>query len=157
MIPVPCLAFYSKGEVVDTISRLLERAEGAGLKAIIVLVADEKGSGDASVMEKHVGAAASFADSSPSVIALQLPPSPIPSLAGVARSTAPGLKLLVPTNKGGINRIDRRSLPEDGNVFAALELGYHASVANVASSDSLSDRLKMYYREFQMSSDYLIY
>lgn len=155
VMPVPCRAFSSKGEVAETVSRMLERAEGAGLKAIIVLVDEGKRSGDASMMEEHVGAAASFAASSASVIALQLPPSPIPSLADVARSAAPGLKLLVPTSKERINRIDRRSLPEDGNVFAALELGYHESVANVASSDSLSDRMKMFYREFQMSSDYL--
>ncbi len=156
VVPAPCRAFYSRGEVAETLSRLLERAEGAGLKAIIVLVDEGGGSGDASMMEEHVGAAASFAASSASVIALQLPPSPIPSLAGVARSAAPGLKLLVPTNKERINRIDLRSFPEDGNVFAALELDYHASVANVASSDSLSDRMKMFYREFHIiSSDYL--
>ncbi len=41
-IPVPCRAFHDdvvvNGDFLRTVSRLLDRAEGAGLKAILVLV-----------------------------------------------------------------------------------------------------------------------
>jgi hypothetical protein len=41
-IPVPCQAFHEdvvvNGEFLHTVSRLLDRAKGAGLKAILVLV-----------------------------------------------------------------------------------------------------------------------
>jgi hypothetical protein len=72
-IPVPCDAFYIKGnEVEATITRLLERATKEGLGAILVLVT---GKGDvlAHVIQGHVMAAASYASSNPTVIALQLP------------------------------------------------------------------------------------
>jgi hypothetical protein len=99
-------------------------------------------------MEEHVKAVGSFATSSASGIALQLPLS-ISLSVGIAHWMAPKLKLLIPSNKGQINGIDQQSLPGgDRNVYATLSLSYHASVANVALSDCLSNRLKMFYYEF---------
>ena len=37
-IPVPCDTFYESGDVERTVSKLLERIDGAGLSAILVLV-----------------------------------------------------------------------------------------------------------------------
>ncbi len=46
-IPVPCRAFHDdvvvNGDFLRTVSRLLDRAEGAGLKAILVLVGGDEG------------------------------------------------------------------------------------------------------------------
>lgn len=37
-IPVPCDTFYESGDVERTVPKLLERIDGAGLSAILVLV-----------------------------------------------------------------------------------------------------------------------
>ena len=146
-IPVPCDAFYDKkSEVVDTLSHLLERADKAGLSAIIVLVmADDKEDEDitAEMIDKHISLAAKFASDTSNVIALQLP-TPSPSLLSAVRSVSTTLSVLVPTNVGQINNL---SFPPDSNIFAALDVGATTGVANVASSDSESDRMKMFYRE----------
>ena len=146
-IPVPCDAFYDrKSEVVDTVSHLLERADKAGLSAIIVLVmADDKEDENitAEMIDKHISLAAKFASDTSNVIALQLP-TPSPSLLSAVRSVSRTLSVLVPTNVGQINNL---SFPPDSNIFAALDVGATTGVANVASSDSESDRMKMFYRE----------
>lgn len=146
-IPVPCDAFYDrKSKVVDTLSHLLERADKAGLSAIIVLVmADDKEDENitAEMIDKHISLAAKFASDTSNVIALQLP-TPSPSLLSAVRSVSRTLSVLVPTNVGQINNL---SFPPDSNIFAALDVGATTGVANVASSDSESDRMKMFYRE----------
>lgn len=146
-IPVPCDAFYDrKSKVVDTVSHLLERADKAGLSAIIVLVmADDKEDENitAEMIDKHISLAAKFASDTSNVIALQLP-TPSPSLLSAVRSVSRTLAVLVPTNVGQINNL---SFPPDSNIFAALDVGATTGVANVASSDSESDRMKMFYRE----------
>ena len=52
--------------------------------------------------------------------------------------------MLVPTNKGQLSNL---SFPPDSRVFAALDVGQATSIADIASSDSESDRMKMFYRE----------
>lgn len=149
-IPVPCDAFYIKGnEVQATITRLLDRAANAGLGAVLVLV---PGKVDvvAHVIQAHVTAAAYYASSNPTVIALQLPSSDA-QLVGIARSKAAELALLIPTTKGQMNTINQAFA--DGNVFAALDVGLHGTVADVASSDSLTDRMKMFYHESLVCMD----
>ena len=147
-IPVPCDAFYENGEVADTVTHLLGKAEKAGLSAIIVLVAPEKegmkGVADDTI-DEHVRAAAKFASGSSAVIALQLP-SPSSSLLSAVRSKSSKLPVLVPTNKGQLGSL---SFPPDSNVYAALDVGAATSIADVASSDSEGDRMKMFYREFR--------
>eukprot|EP00584_Thalassiosira_punctigera_P011470 CAMPEP_0172570188 /NCGR_PEP_ID=MMETSP1067-20121228/126575_1 /TAXON_ID=265564 ORGANISM="Thalassiosira punctigera, Strain Tpunct2005C2" /NCGR_SAMPLE_ID=MMETSP1067 /ASSEMBLY_ACC=CAM_ASM_000444 /LENGTH=563 /DNA_ID=CAMNT_0013362231 /DNA_START=106 /DNA_END=1797 /DNA_ORIENTATION=+ len=144
-IPVPCDAFYESGEVVATISSLLYKADKAGLSAIIVLVApdiEKEGIAEEIVVE-HVKSAASFASESSNVIALQLPSSS-PSLFGAVRSVNDKLSVLVPTDRGRLNIF---SLPPDSHLFAALDVGAITSVADIASSDSEGDRMKMFYHE----------
>ena len=145
-IPVPCDAFYENGEVADTVTHLLGKAEKAGLSAIIVLVApDEEMEGVADdTIDEHIRAAAKFASGSSAVIALQLP-SPSSSLLSAVRSKSSKLAVLVPTNKGQLGSL---SFPPDSNVFAALDVGAATSIADIASSDSEGDRMKMFYREF---------
>ncbi len=109
---------------------------------------------DASSLERPIGAAAYYASSHPDVVwGLELPAAHSSSICEswvrVARMHSHGdLALFVPTHKGRISALEYYG----DNVYASLDVGSHASVANVASSDSLSDRLKMFYREFCYSS-----
>ena len=144
-IPVPCNTFYKQGEVADTVSQLLEEADKAGLSAIITLVAMNTEDEDitADMIDEHISAAAKFASGSSTVIALQLP-SPNSSLLSAVRLETSDLAVLVPTNKGQLSNL---SFPPDSRVFAALDVGHSTSIADIASSDSESDRMKMFYRE----------
>jgi hypothetical protein len=156
-IPVPCDAFANDtneamdGEdVIGTLSILLGRAEDAGLGAILSLVCGRTGEDiDVSSLERLIGSAAYYASSHrAAVFGLELPPlahsSKYETLVRVARTHShDDLALFVPTDKGRINALEYRG----DNVYASLDVGSHASVANVASSDGLSDRLKMFYRE----------
>jgi len=145
-ILVPCDAFYtSTGDMAVTITQLLNEAAKAGLSAIIVLVEpdDTTDKVTAEVVDDHIRAAAAYAKSDPAVIALQLPSS-TPSLLSSVRSVATKLPVLVPVNKGELGMI---SFPPDKHVFAALDTDATSSVAGVASSDSVGDRMKMFYHE----------
>jgi hypothetical protein len=119
------------------------------LKAILVLVGGmgEDVLGLGLLMEERIGAATSFVASHLVIIVLKLPSLSL-SLVGVACLKASKLPLLVPRNKVQINGIDQQPPPYDRNIYTALDLGAHKSVVNMALSDSLSNRLKMFYREF---------
>lgn len=147
-IPVPCDAFASDGEVVETVTRLLSSASDAGLSAVIVLLPPANG-GD--VTDEHVKAAAAYASRASSVVALQLP-SASASLLSDVRSQDEKLAVLVPAGKGDIGRI---SLPPDANVFVAFDAGATSAVADVASSNSVDDRMKMFYRELRVIASLL--
>jgi hypothetical protein len=145
-IPVPCDTFFADGEVSKTVSHLLVKAANAGLSAIIVLVVVNP---DDTVSVDHIKSAAIFASASSNVIALQLPStssssSSSASLVDAVRSKAAKLPVLVPTDKGQLSNL---SFPSDHLVFAALDVDAKSSIADIASADSVSDRLKMFYHE----------
>lgn len=147
-IPVPYDAFYGgSGEAAMAVSKLLDRATRSGLSAILVLVAptgnDDEAADDIVLVDEHVRSAAAFAASSSSVIALQVP-APRPSFLSTVRAASVTLAVLVPVDKGGLENI---SFPPDANLFAALDVDATGSVAGAASSDSVGDRLKMFYHE----------
>mmetsp|Transcript_22266 Transcript_22266/g.48290 ORF Transcript_22266/g.48290 Transcript_22266/m.48290 type:complete len:610 (+) Transcript_22266:161-1990(+) len=169
-IPVPCDAFYNYyseegtgprgGEVADTILSLLVKADKVGLSAILVLVApddDKEDGGDGGdgvpdeIIQENIKSAATFASESPTVIALQLPSSSntrLPSsMLGAVRSANDMLAVLVPTKVGTL--MNDLSFPpdEDHHLFAALDVSKSTDVADVASSDSVGDRMKMFYHE----------
>lgn len=143
-IPVPCNAFAGEGDVADTVTVLLETLGKAGLSAILVLV--EMSDADtltAETINAHITAAAKFASDSSDVIAIQLPSS-LPSLLSAVRSASTTLPVLVPVEKAKLNSL---SFPPDNNLFAAMDVAAVSSVADVASSTSFDDRLKMFYHE----------
>ncbi len=145
-IPVPCDAFHtSSKDLAVTVTQLLNGAAKAGLSAIIVLMKPDVTSDRiaSEVVDDHIKAAASYARSAPAVIALQLPSS-TPSLLSSVRSVATKLPVLVPINKGELSII---SFPPDKHVFAALDTDATSAVADIASSDSEGDRMKMFYHE----------
>lgn len=145
-IPVPCDAFYTPGgDMAVTIAKLVNDAANVGLSAIIVLVKPEDMTdvGATEVVDEHLKAAASFAKSMPSVLALQLP-SPLPSLLSSVRSESSKLPVLIPVNKGDLTNI---GFPPDKHIFAALDTGATTAIGDIASSDSEGDRMKMFYHE----------
>ncbi len=139
-IPVPCDTFFVNGERAKTVSHLLVKAANAGLSAIIVLVAPED-----KILLEHIDSAAIFASESSTVIALQLPTTSSASLVNVVRSKAAKLPILVPTDIGHLTNL---SFPSDSLVFAALDVDAKSSIADIASADRVSDRVKMFYREY---------
>lgn len=143
-IPVPCDAFRDEDLAVE-LTELLNRAARAELSAIIVLVKPDvtRDKATAEVVDDHIKAAASYAKIAPAVIALQLPSS-TPSLLSSVRSVASKLPILFPVNKGELGMV---SFPPDKHVFAALDTDTTFSAADVASSDSVGDRMKMFYHE----------
>ncbi len=146
-IPVPCNAFIGVGEMADTITAMLEDVSKAGLSAILALVETKDSDEQVTTMTENVNdritAAAKFASDSPAIIAIQVP-SPLPSLVSAARAASTTLPILVPVNKGELASM---GFPPDRFLFAALDVGASTSVADVASSDSEGDRMKMFYHE----------
>jgi len=134
-IPVMLDALTEEGEV----AKMLRKVEKAGLSAILVLVKPK----DAEASEEAITSAAHFAKVSSAVIALQLP-SPDLSLLAAVRVVSTKLPVLVPTNKDELKSL---SFPPDKHLFAAIDMEAASSVADIASSDSKSDRMKMFYHE----------
>ena len=144
-IPVPRDAFAEMGEVANTVSHMLDHIGKAGLSAILVLVSPEKeakGTTDKEINDQ-VTAAGIFANNAKTIIAVQVP-SALPSLVSSIRAASTTLPVLVPINKGQLTNL---AFPPDSFLFAALDVGASTSVADVASSDSAGDRLKMFYHE----------
>eukprot|EP00804_Cyclotella_cryptica_P003516 CCRYP_002139-RA/>CCRYP_002139-RA protein AED:0.33 eAED:0.33 QI:190/1/1/1/1/1/3/1265/565 len=144
-IPVPRDAFAKMGDVLDTLSHLMNHIERAGLAVVIVLVnpkEEDKGITDRKINDQ-VTAAANYVRDNKSIIAIQVP-SALPSLVSAVRTASSTLPILVPINKGELNNL---SFPPDNYLFAALDVGASTSVADIASSDSVGDRLKMFYHE----------
>jgi len=142
-IPVFTSAFESGNEdVKDAVGDMLELADAAGLGAILVLVEDESSEGTAKDVEDAVIAAAEFSSSMNAVIAITLP-SPDSSLVAAARTVVSTLPLLLPINQGYLRKLHS----DDPNVYASLSLSHTTTVADVASSTSTDDRMKMFYHE----------
>ena len=145
-IPVPVDMFVKDDEKVSTLNHLMNHVNNAGLKAILVLVDTQDNdavSTDEEVLTKQIKAASTYANSNPSILAIQIPTA-LPPLIGIVRTISTTLPILIPLNKGQINTL---SFPPDDYIFAALDVGSATSVADVASSDSIGDRMKMFYHE----------
>jgi hypothetical protein len=69
---------------------------------------------------------------------------PSPSLVAAARQVSTEMDLFVKESEGNLPEL---KLPSDPHLFLALDRTHTASVADVASSASLDDRLKMFYHE----------
>ena len=147
-IPIYTSDFVEGGEVLDTLDHLMGHVSEVGLKAILVLVDSNQDTttGAASNSEeitKQITAAATYAKKNKSILAIQTP-SALPSHIGAVRTASSTLPILVPLNKGELNSL---SFSPDDALYAALDVGATTSVADVASSDSVGDRMKMFYHE----------
>lgn len=134
-IPVPLLAFDGDDRSVKKgLTGLMSLVEDAELRAILVLV----GADD----EEAVGAAATYASGSDTVVAMTLP-SMDPSVLAVARASAAELPLLLPANKSDLLTLQVK----DKNTFASLDMTHNVDIEDVASSNSVDDRMKQFYHE----------
>jgi hypothetical protein len=104
---------------------------------------DDSNENDNKESIKQVTAAATYANADPSILAIQIP-SPSSPLIDAVRIISSTLPILVPINKGQVNTL---SFSPDNALYAALDVGATTSVADVASSDSTGDRMKMFYHE----------
>jgi hypothetical protein len=83
------------------------------------------------------------------VLALQLPEDPNEITQAnnmyvkAARSVSSSLPLLIPVNLSLMQFLQVK----DDNVFAALSMDHATAVADIASSNSLDDRMKLFYHE----------
>ena len=139
-IPVPIDAFAANGNglVKAALTSLLHLVQTSELKAILVVVDNNNEDNH----EAIAAAAAYSSENNKTVLALTLP-SITPTMITAARAAAPQLPLLVPASSDNL-----RNLPDLGdNVFAAVEMDHSTSVADVASSGSVDDRMKMFYHE----------
>lgn len=134
-IPVPVMAFDDDDDdkqLLEVLSDILELAEDAHLQAILVLEGADN--------DDAVAAAAHFCADRNNVFALTLPSE---QSLRAARAAEELLKLFVPIN---LNTIKDMNFP-DANVFGALNMEHTSTVADIASSTSVDDRMKLFYHE----------
>lgn len=124
---------FTGGDNQSLLSDILADVEDARLSAILVLIGNDT---------TTIARAASFAASCRTVVtALTLPSA---DYVRAARDAAPSLTLMVPVTEGDLTSLD---FGNDDNIVAALDMNHATTVADVASSDSLNDRMKLYYHE----------
>lgn len=143
-ILVPTAAFIVGdvygAQVKSALKDILLEVDVAGLKAILALV----GTGDEL---DAVVAAARFASSRPTVLALTLPSHMTidqKTLLDSIRVEAPKLPLFLPMGLGDLIENTRYY---DSNVYASLDMSHANSIADIASSESQEDRSKLFYHE----------
>lgn len=125
---------FNGGDNQSLLSKILSLVYNARLSAILVLIGN-----DTTTIAK---AASYAANNSDVVTALTLPSA---EYIRAARDAAPSLTLMIPVkNEADLLRLNAGT---DTNIVAALDMNHVTTVADVASSDSLNDRMKMYYHE----------
>eukprot|EP00978_Attheya_sp_CCMP212_P047159 scaffold421244_cov58-Attheya_sp.AAC.4 len=141
-IPISAKMFEKdSSKELDMLEDLLGFATDAGLLAIIDIQGEDQ-------HHEHfaIEKAAKYADNAKNVIALSLPAH---SFVESARQGAKHLPLMIPTTGPKLSSlVDTVShLKDDPNIFVALDWEQTSTVADVASSTLLDDRLKMFYHE----------
>jgi hypothetical protein len=142
-IPIPMQAFVPDHDesiteadeesfVRKTLTRILDWVDQYNLQAILLLEGLDN--------DDAVTAAAHYAADHPAVLALTVPST---QSMKVARAAEPSLKLMVTINESQLVGLSFN----DPNVFASLALSHASTVADVASSSSLDDRMKLFYHE----------
>jgi hypothetical protein len=138
-IPFPITAFLHDSssqadEVLDLLSKVRQMADDAKLQAILVLEGDDN--------DDAVAAAAQFCVQHS--MALMLPSAQSFRAARAADDTLP---LYVPINLSTIKHMKDTFPANDPYVFGALSMDHTSTVADIASSTSVDDRMKLFYHE----------
>lgn len=135
-IPVPVSAFDPTIDDVDDVkarlASIIGMADDYELKVILLLEGEDN--------DNAVTAAAHYAAKYPSVFALTVTSK---LTVRAARAAESDLTLMVPITQRDLQNLD---VPDD-NVYASLDLSHTTCVADVASSTSLDDRMKLFYHE----------
>ena len=126
---------FNGGDNQALLSKILSLVHNANLSAVLVLIGN-----DTTTIAK---AATYAANNSDVVTALTLPSG---DFIRAARDAAPLLTLMVPI-KNEADLVNLNAGTTDTNIVVALDMNHVTTVADVASSDSLNDRMKLYYHE----------
>jgi hypothetical protein len=135
-IPFPVTAFLHDDDdaLLELLSSIRQMADDAQLQAILVLEGDDN--------DDAVAAAAQFCVQHD--MALQLPS--VQSFRA-ARAVDATLPLYVPINLSTIQHMKTTLPANDSYVWGALSMDHTSTVADIASSNSLDDRQKLFYHE----------
>ena len=134
----------------DLLDRLVTDASKHSLKVILVLevpsTITEAKDADSTVMDLGAAttAAATYLDSRDNAAGLILTSG---LYIAAARQGSTTLPIFVPAGEGDLASIPLPTPGADPNLYVALDRTHTDGVANVASSTSLDDRLKLYYHE----------
>lgn len=134
-IPFPLVIFEhsnTKGYILNYLTDVLDMIKSVGLYAILELVGPDN--------DDSVTAATRYAANHTAIMALTIPS--IQSL-GAARAAEINMKLFVPVNQGDLKDL---IFPDD-NIYAAIDLTHTTDIADIASSNGLDDRMKLFYHE----------
>lgn len=125
---------FNGGDNQSLLTDILSLVSRARLSAVLVLIGNDT---------TAIAPAATYAASHSDVVtALTLPSA---DFIRAARDAAPSLTLMVPVSNEA--ELTKLNVGTDTNIVAALDLNHVTTVADVASSDSLNDRMKLYYHE----------
>lgn len=125
---------FNGGHNQSLLTDLLSLVLKSQLSAVLVLIGNDT---------TTISLAASYAASHSDVVtALTLPSA---DYIRAARAAAPSLTLMVPVSSE--TDLMTLNVGTDTNIVAALDMNHVTTVADVASSDSLNDRMKLYYHE----------
>ncbi|GAX24520.1 hypothetical protein FisN_18Lh074 [Fistulifera solaris] len=140
-IPFPLTAFLNDDnnsqtddELLDLLSKIRQMADDAQLQAILVLEGNDN--------DDAVTAAAQFCVQHD--MSLMLPSVQSFHAARAVDSTLP---LYVPINLSTIQHMKELFPANDSYVFGALSMDHTSTVADIASSTSVDDRMKLFYHE----------
>jgi len=134
--------------ILDDLKDVLEMVRKSKLQAILQLLGDDAVdfSVPEAIQEATEFAAADRKHGDDTILAVELPSA---KWIDVARLASPKTPLLVPLNLGQLPHLDTssQSLTDDPHTFGVLDMEHTSSVADIASSTSLDDRMKMFYHE----------
>jgi hypothetical protein len=143
------------GPVLDILQTVLGQAQEAGLQAILALEDDTSSTSSSSSpsnrgVHRGIRLATQFAlDQGSVILAVQLPTQSSSSTSldysyvTAAREVAATMPLLLPVNGG---QLDAFQAPDE-HVYPAFGMDHTTVVADIASSTSEDDRMKLFYHE----------
>jgi len=145
ILPVPLSAWNKKDKdgILKELEKIIKMVDKTDkLHAIVQLVVNDDVDDVPKAVEKAVGYVVDLKHSS-TVLAVEIPDK---KYLADARSADTHFPVLVPLNMGLIQRIDD-ALGADPNTYGVLSMAHTSTVADIASSTSLDDRMKLFYHE----------
>jgi len=148
VLPVPLKAWESKKTLdeLDDILQMIHKSGNGKLKAILQLIEPANVDSVKSAIKDAVKYVEDLKHPE-TILAVELPDVKYVDEARSAGSSK--LPLLVPFNMGEIQHLSAQHpvLSQDPHVYGVLALEHTSTVADIASSASLDDRMKLFYHE----------
>lgn len=130
----------SHHKTLDALTTILDMASSANLQVILALSGDPNSNAQNDAVRQATMYASSHKDV---VLGVQLPGSTDNAMLEAARTVSATMPLFLPVNLGQLQDLQ---VPDE-YTFAALDVGHTSTVADIASSSSLNDRMKLFYHE----------